>query len=64
MDAAQALRELMELSSQITAAVVLDADGTVLAGAPDDAATPTALAATTLELVADGCAISAPTAAT
>ena len=29
MDAAQALGELMELSSQITAAVVLDADGAV-----------------------------------
>jgi predicted regulator of Ras-like GTPase activity (Roadblock/LC7/MglB family) len=51
MDATQALRELMELSSQITAAVVLDAEGAVLAGAPDDAATSTALAATTLELV-------------
>ena len=31
MDAAQALAELMELSSQITAAVVIDADGAVLA---------------------------------
>ena len=51
MDANQALRELMELSSQITAAVVLDAEGTVLAGAPDDSAAPTMLAATTLELV-------------
>ena len=51
MDATQALRELMELSSQITAAVVLDAEGTVLAGAPDDSAAPTILAATTLELV-------------
>ena len=51
MDATQALRELMELSSQITAAVVLDAEGTVLAGAPDDSAASTMLAATTLELV-------------
>ena len=38
MDAAQALRELMELSSQITAAIVVDADGNVLATAPDDPA--------------------------
>ena len=51
MDATQALRELMELSSQITAAVVLAADGTVLAGAPADSEAPTMLAATTLELV-------------
>ena len=51
MDATQALRELMELSSQITAAVVLDAEGAVLAGAPDGDARSTALAATTLELV-------------
>jgi predicted regulator of Ras-like GTPase activity (Roadblock/LC7/MglB family) len=51
MDATQALRELMELSSQITAAVVLDAEGTVLASAPDDSAAPTMLAATTTELV-------------
>ena len=53
MDATQALRELMELSSQITTAVVLDAEGTVLAGAPDDSAAPTMLAATTLELDLD-----------
>jgi predicted regulator of Ras-like GTPase activity (Roadblock/LC7/MglB family) len=51
MDATQALRELMELSSQITAAVVIDADGTVLASAPDDAGTGAALAASTQELV-------------
>jgi predicted regulator of Ras-like GTPase activity (Roadblock/LC7/MglB family) len=51
MDASQALRELMELSSQITAAVVLDADGSVLAAAPDDSPTATALSTTTLELV-------------
>jgi len=49
MDAAQALGELMELSSQITAAVVLDADGTVLASSSDD---PASFAASTLELVA------------
>ena len=52
MEAAQALKELMELSSQITAAIVLDVDGSVLAGAPDDPAASSALAATTLELVA------------
>jgi predicted regulator of Ras-like GTPase activity (Roadblock/LC7/MglB family) len=51
MDATQALRELMELSSQITAAVVVDADGAVLASAPDNPAASTALAAATLELV-------------
>jgi predicted regulator of Ras-like GTPase activity (Roadblock/LC7/MglB family) len=47
MDAAQALGELMELSSQITAAVVLGADGAVLASSDESA-----LAAATLELVA------------
>jgi predicted regulator of Ras-like GTPase activity (Roadblock/LC7/MglB family) len=52
MDAAQALGELMELSSQITAAVVLDAEGTVLASSPDDSAMSGALAASTLDLVA------------
>jgi predicted regulator of Ras-like GTPase activity (Roadblock/LC7/MglB family) len=51
MDAAQALRELTELSSQISAAVVLDADGSVLASS-DDPAASTALTASTLELVA------------
>ena len=45
MDAAQALRELMELSSQITAAIVVDAEGNVLATAPDDPAASAALAA-------------------
>jgi predicted regulator of Ras-like GTPase activity (Roadblock/LC7/MglB family) len=49
MDAAQALGELMELSSQITAAVVLDVGGAALASSSDDSA---ALAAPTLELVA------------
>jgi predicted regulator of Ras-like GTPase activity (Roadblock/LC7/MglB family) len=49
MDAAQALAELMELSSQITAAVVLDADGSVLAASSEDIAA--ALAASTLDLV-------------
>jgi predicted regulator of Ras-like GTPase activity (Roadblock/LC7/MglB family) len=49
MDPTQALGELMELSSQITAAVVLDGDGAVLASSADDSAS---LAASTLELVA------------
>ena len=52
MDAAQALRELMEVSSQITAAVVLDGEGAVVASAPEDPATASRLAASTQELVA------------
>lgn len=52
MDAAQALGELMELSSQITSAIVLDAGGAVLAASPDNSATSAALAASTLDLVA------------
>jgi predicted regulator of Ras-like GTPase activity (Roadblock/LC7/MglB family) len=52
MEAAQALRELMELSSQITAAIVLDGEGSVLAAAPEDPAGAAALAASTLELAA------------
>lgn len=52
MDAEQALRELTELSSQITAAIVLDADGSVLATSADDPAAAARLAAATLELVA------------
>jgi len=38
MDAAQALEELAELSSQVDRAVVIRADGSVLAATPDDAA--------------------------
>jgi predicted regulator of Ras-like GTPase activity (Roadblock/LC7/MglB family) len=52
MDAAQALRELMELSSQITAAIVVDADGAVLATSPDDPAVAERLGASTQALVA------------
>jgi predicted regulator of Ras-like GTPase activity (Roadblock/LC7/MglB family) len=51
MDATQALRELMELSSQITAAIVFDAEGNVLASSPDDPAASAALTAATPELV-------------
>ena len=50
MDAAQALGELMELSSQITAAVVLGADGAVVAASADGTAA-SGLAAATQELV-------------
>jgi predicted regulator of Ras-like GTPase activity (Roadblock/LC7/MglB family) len=52
MEAAQALRELMELSSQITSAIVLDAEGSVLAGSSEDPTASAALTASTLELVA------------
>jgi predicted regulator of Ras-like GTPase activity (Roadblock/LC7/MglB family) len=51
MDAAQALAELVELSSQITDAVVVDADGAVLASSSGDPAASGALAASVLELV-------------
>lgn len=52
MDAEQALRELGELSSQITAAAVLDANGTVLAASSEDPAASGRLATAALELVA------------
>jgi predicted regulator of Ras-like GTPase activity (Roadblock/LC7/MglB family) len=51
MDAAQALKDLMELSSQVTAAIALDADGSVLAASSEDDARASSLAAATLELV-------------
>ena len=51
MDAAQALRELTELSSQIESAVVLGADGSVLASTQEDSTRAAALASSTLELV-------------
>jgi predicted regulator of Ras-like GTPase activity (Roadblock/LC7/MglB family) len=51
MDAEQALRELMELSSQITAATVLDADGAVLASSASDPAASDRLSAATQELL-------------
>jgi predicted regulator of Ras-like GTPase activity (Roadblock/LC7/MglB family) len=51
MDAAQALRELTELSSQITSAVVLDGDGAVVASAPDSEPVTTRLAGSARELV-------------
>ena len=52
MDAAQALAELSELSSQLDRAVVLDAAGKVLAGTDDDPAKSQALADAALALVA------------
>ena len=52
MDAAQALQELMALSSQITAAIALDADGSVLAVSPGNPAATASLTSSTLELVA------------
>jgi hypothetical protein len=51
MDAAQALAELTDLSSQVVRAVVLDDGGDVLAGT-DDPAEAQALAAAALALVA------------
>jgi predicted regulator of Ras-like GTPase activity (Roadblock/LC7/MglB family) len=51
MDAAGALRELTELSSQIESAVVLGADGSVLASTLEDSTKAEALASSTLELV-------------
>jgi hypothetical protein len=52
MDAAQALRELTELSTQIESAVILRADGAVLASTLEDPASEAALASSTLELFA------------
>lgn len=51
MDAAQALAELTELSSQVQRAVVLDAAGAVL-GSTDDDAAGAALAQAALDLIA------------
>ena len=51
MDAAQAISELMELSSQITAAVVLDGEGAVLASSSDDETGSARLGDTTRDLV-------------
>ncbi|HJS49537.1 MAG TPA: roadblock/LC7 domain-containing protein [Gaiellaceae bacterium] len=59
MDAAHALRELTELSTQIESAVVLRADGAVLASTLDDPAREAALASSTLELMAAAFALNA-----
>jgi predicted regulator of Ras-like GTPase activity (Roadblock/LC7/MglB family) len=52
MDAAQALSELAELSSQVERAVVLKADGSVVAATPDDSAASQQLATAALDLLA------------
>ena len=52
MDAAQALGELMELSSQITAAAVLDANGAVLASSSEDSCRTASLTDSIQALVA------------
>src|SRR5439155_23487830 len=51
MDAAQALSDLTEISSQIEAAIVLDTDGSELASTLDDARTKE-LSSTARELLA------------
>ncbi len=51
MDAAQALADLAEISSQIEAAIVVDADGSALASTLDDARS-SELARTAQELLA------------
>lgn len=51
MDAAQALDELRELSSQVEVAVVLQPDGTVLAATTDDAERSSSVARAALDLV-------------
>jgi hypothetical protein len=51
MDAAQALKELTALSSQITAAIALDDDGSVLAVSSENPAVASSLTTSTLELV-------------
>ena len=60
MDAAQALHELTELSSQIESAVVLAADGSVLASTHEDPARSEALASSALELVSAASDLSSP----
>jgi predicted regulator of Ras-like GTPase activity (Roadblock/LC7/MglB family) len=52
VDAEQALAELMELSSQVERALVLRADGSVLASTSGDSAETDALARSALDLVA------------
>jgi predicted regulator of Ras-like GTPase activity (Roadblock/LC7/MglB family) len=52
MDAAQALAELAELSSQVERAVVLRADGSVLAATPEDEAGAATLARAALDVLA------------
>lgn len=51
MDAAQALTELMQLSTQVEAAVVLGSDGAAIASSPEGSTVTETLAATALELI-------------
>lgn len=52
MDAAQALRELMDLSSQVDAAVIIGRDGAAVASSPEEEeAASGALASTARELI-------------
>jgi len=51
MDAAQAIGELMQLSSQVTAAIALGEDGSVLASSIDDQAAVASMSSSTLDLV-------------
>jgi predicted regulator of Ras-like GTPase activity (Roadblock/LC7/MglB family) len=51
MDAGQAVRDLMDLSSQIEAAAVIGSDGAVVAASPDDDSASAALARVAQELV-------------
>jgi len=52
MDAAQAITELMQISTQVEAAVALGADGAVVASAPEGSSMVAALASAATELVA------------
>ena len=52
MDAASALADLTEISTQVEAAVLLDESGAVLAAAPDDSARSERLARTAVDLLA------------
>ncbi len=52
MDAASALADLTEISTQVEAAVLLDESGTVLAAAPDDSTRSEELARIAVDLLA------------
>ena len=52
MDAASALADLMEISTQVEAAVLLDESGVVLAAAPDDSTRSERLARTAVDVLA------------
>jgi predicted regulator of Ras-like GTPase activity (Roadblock/LC7/MglB family) len=52
MDAASALADLTEISTEVEAAVLLDESGAVLAAAPDDTARSERLARTAVDLLA------------